>query len=385
MTEERFEPGPIFLLTSMLTVTFLSRMLLSPLLLQIRAHYELTHSQAGSLFLVISVGYSISVLLSGFVSQRLLHRNTVLLSVVVTGAAVAVLGFAPPAPIFMMALTLVGVGAGLYAPSGIAMLTDVVRSRDWGKALAIHEMGPILGFFAAPVLANVGLRFFGWRLPFLIVAAVSVLVAALFFRRARGGRIPGAPPSPRNVLAIWSIGRFWVIATFFVLAVGLEIGVYSMLPAFLVEERGIAEEFANTLVSISRLSALPLVFTSGWLADRIGSRALILTVAMVAGSATITIGIAGGVALSIAVLLQPMFVAAFFPAGLIELARVAPAERRNLTVSLVIPVANLFGAGAVPALLGYLAERGSFGAGFVAVGLLMPAATVLLKLLPDRR
>ena len=139
----------------------------------------------------------------------------------------------------------------------------------------------------------------------------------------------------------------------------------------------------NTLVGISRLTALPLVFTSGWLSDRLGAKRLIGAVAVCSGAATVAIGATGGVLLTVAVLLQPMLIAAFFPAGLIELSKIAPAETRNLTLALVIPVANLFGAGAVPSVLGHLAEGGHFGLGFVGVGGLMLAALALLPLLPD--
>lgn len=382
---ERFDAKPVLLLVTVVTITFLARMLLSPLLLQIRAHYGLTHAEGGSLFLVLSVGYSVSVLLSGFVAERLHHRGTVLASAFVVAGALALIGTGPPFALFLVGIALAGVGAGLYGPSGIAMLTGVAQSQHWGRALALHEMGPILGFFGAPVLANLALRFGDWRVPFLVVAGASVIAGALFLRKAEGGRFPGARPSPRNIVAICSVGRFWIIAVFFVLAVGLEIGVYSMLPTFLVEERGLAEATTNTLVGASRLSALVLVFTSGWLADRIGAKRLIRVVALAAGLATVTIGLGHGIPLLVAVVLQPMLVAAFFPAGLIELSHVAPAQNRNLAIALVIPVANLFGAGAVPTILGYVAELGLFGAGFVVLGILMPAATVLLRWLPEER
>ncbi len=382
MTTERFNLRPALLLAGVLTITFLSRMVLSPLLLHIRAHYELTHAQGGALFFVMSVGFSVSMLLSGFVAARLNHRRTVLTSVLVVGVAMLLLGLSPPRALFYPGLVLLGAGAGLYGPSGIAILTDTARPQHWGKALAIHEIGPILGFFGAPVLATVVLRLAGWEAVFLVVGVTSLAVAALFVRHAEGGRFPGVPPSPQNVLRIWSIGRFWIVALFFVLAVGLEIGVYSMLPTFLVELRGWSEEVTNTLVGVSRLTALILVFTSGWLADRIGTKRLILGVAISAGLATVGIGVGGGPLLVTAVIVQPMLVAAFFPAGLIELSRIAPAESRNLAIALVVPIANVFGSGVVPAVLGQLAERDLFAAGFVGVGALMLAATALLPLLP---
>lgn len=382
MATERFNLRPILLLVGALCVTFLARMLLSPLLLQIRAHYELTHGEGGMLFFIISAGYSVSMLLSGFVAQRLEHRGTVLASLLIIATALALIGFAPPLPVFYTGLVLLGAGAGLYGPSGITTLTDVAAAEHWGKALALHEIGPILGFFGAPVLAAFVVRYASWQAGFMVISAASFAVAVLFRRYAVGGRFPGAPPSLHNIVQIWSIGRFWIIALFFVLAVGLEIGVYSMLPSFLVEVRGMSETATNSLVGASRLTALALIFVSGWLADRIGARILIGIISVAAGSVTIGIGVARGQLLFVAVLLQPMLIAAFFPAALIELARVAPAQSRNLAVALVIPVANLFGSGVVPAALGYLAERGRFAEGFVMVGTLMPVAALLFLLLP---
>ncbi len=385
MTTDRLNLRPIFLLIGVLTMTFLARMLLSPLLLHVRAYYGFTHAEGGMLFFAMSVGFSLSMLLSGFVAERLNHRGTVLASAFIVGAALVLLGLGPPRPVFYGGLGLLGAGAGLYGPSGIAMLTDVAKSQHWGRALALHEIGPILGFFAAPLLATIAVRHATWQALFFLVAALSFGVAVLFLRCAEGGRFPGAPPSPRNIMQIWSVGRFWVIALFFVLAVGLEVGVYSMLPTFLVDERGLSEEVTNSLVGVSRLTALAVVFTAGWLADRFGAKRLIGVVAIGAGFATAGIGVARGPLLLAFVLFQPMVISAFFPAGLIELSRVAPAHSRNLAVALVIPVANLFGSGVFPAVLGYLAERGLFASGFVLAGLLMPAATLLLPLLPAKQ
>lgn len=385
MTEPKLYLRPILFLLSVFTLNVVARMLLSPLLLPIEEHYGLSHAEGGALFLVISIGYSVSVFFSGFVARWLLHRGTIVASGAVVAAGLLVLASAPPLPAFYVGLALVGVGTGLYGPSGIAMLTGAAHARHWGKAVAVHEIGPIVGFFAAPVLASLAIRFASWQLLFGAIAAACLAAAVLFARLAHGGRERGTPPSPRNILRIWSIGRFWIVALFFVFAIGLEIGVYSMLPTFLVEEHGMTQGFTNTLVGISRLSALALIFTSGWLADRIGAKRMIGLVSLAAGAATVGIGAGGGALLVAAVLLQPMLIAAFFPAGVTELAKIAPPESRNLAISLVIPVGNLFGAGAVPAALGYFAERGHFGAGFVAVGGLMLTALALLPLLPATR
>ena len=381
---DRFDPRPVVLLVGALFLTFVPRMLLAPLLLRVEESFALSRVESGALFFFISGGYSAAMLASGFVAARLHHRGTITVALGVVGIGLWVLAAAPTAAVFRLGLVILGAGAGLYAPSGIATLTDTVSARHWGKALGLHEIAPILGFFTAPVLVEISVRVATWRAMLIFFGAACLLSAPVYFRLARGGRFAGAAPKVRHVVSIVSQRTFWIVALFFVLAVGLEVGVYSMLPTFLVTERGLSGTAANGLVSLSRLTALLLVFSSGLLADRFGARLLIGVVCTAAGIATVLIGVSGGAILVVAVLLQPMLVAAFFPAGFIVLTGVTGAETRNLVIAMVIPLAYVFGGGVVPAGIGWLSARGRFDVGFVVVGLMMIAAVALLRALPRR-
>ncbi len=379
---ERFNARPILLLVGVLFLTFLPRMLLSPLLLRMEQTFALSRAEGGALFLFISFGFSGAMLCSGFVAERLHHRGTIVLSLTLVGLSQLLLAAAINVLMLRLGFVLLGIGAGLYTPSGIATLTGVAHARHWGKALAMHEVGPVLGFFAAPLLVNVAVQVAHWRVLFALLGLVCLVMAPTYKRVARGGRFPGAAPKPRHLLAIARHPAFWVVALFFILAAGLEVGVYSMLPTFLIVERGMSEPVANTLVAMSRLTALLLVVGSGLLADRLGAKLLIALAAISSGLATLLIGASTGAVLVVAVFLQPMLVAAFFPPGFVMMASVATDETRNLVVAMVIPIAYLFGGGLVPTVIGFLAEHGRFGTGFVIVGALMMASTAMLRTLP---
>ena len=60
--------GPILFLAGIFFLNFLGRIILAPLLPTIEKDLSLGHSEAGSLFLLISLGYFISLLGSGFVA-----------------------------------------------------------------------------------------------------------------------------------------------------------------------------------------------------------------------------------------------------------------------------------------------------------------------------
>jgi len=377
-SDKSFPIRSTLLLVGVFFMTFIGRTILSPLLLPIEHELGLTHAEGGSFFLVISVGLMLTMLFSGTLTQHLNHHITIAIAGWITGIGLFLLALSGSLFVFRIGLFLIGSGAGLYLPSGVTALTDVVPGDQWGKAIAIHELGPIFGLAAGPFFAEIALRFSDWRSLLFLLSAVSVVWSLLFIRFARGGRFHGTPPQWHELYKIMQQRQFWIIAFFFVMAIGLEMGVYSMLPAYLVDARGIDQSLVNTMVSTSRLTSLLVIFAAGWFSDKLGYRRVIAFIAVSAGLVTAMLGMRQNWALIVGVYLQPMLVSAFFPAGFTALARVSSARQRNLSVSLVIPIAYLFGGGAFPTLIGWLAELGMFGAGFVGVGVLTAAGVLLI-------
>jgi zinc transporter ZupT len=59
------------------------------------------------------------------------------------------------------------------------------------------------------------------------------------------------------------------------------------------------------------------------------------------------------------------------------IARIAPREMHNLTISFMSPIGYAVGSGLVPLFLGFLGDRLSFAAGFLIYGVLLSAAALL--------
>ena len=325
------------------------------------------------------------MLLSGFALRYLQHHACIAAAALIAGAGLFLAAASNSLVWFRTGLFLLGMGSGFYLPSGIATVTEIVRLERRGIAIAIHELGPILGLAAGPLLAEAALRTAGWRPLLHILGAVSVVLGFLYARLGQGGRFHGVSPRWNELRQILRQRNFWLIAVFFFLIIGQEAGVYSMLPAYLIADRGIDQTLVNSIVSTSRLTSLLIVFAAGWLADKFGYRWIIAVVALACGVTTAAIGFAGGWVLILAVYIQPMLISAFFPAGFLAMSTLTAAEGRDLTVSLVIPLGFLFGAGAVPAAIGRLAETGFFGLGFVIVGLTLAAGAALVPLFKVHR
>ena len=373
--------GALLFLAGIFFLNFLSRIILAPLMPAMEQDLGLSHGQAGSLFLMISAGYFITLAGSGFVSSRLNHRRTIILSTLALGLAMLLVSLGRTLGEIRAALVLVGLGAGLYLPSGIATLTTLVSQKNWGKAVAIHELAPNLGLVLAPVVSEAFLGWSSWRTILALLGLASMASGAAFVLLGRGGRFPGQAPGPAVVKVLVSRPSFWIMMSLFSLGIGASLGVYAMLPLYLVAERGFDRGWANTLIALSRISGLFMALLAGWAADRLGQRRGMETTLLTAGLATVLLGAGRESWLAAMVFLQPALAVCFFPAGFAALSRIVPPEMRNLAVSLAIPLAFLLGGGALPAGIGLMGEAGNFALGIALSGALILAGPVLVRFL----
>ncbi|MCB2188061.1 MAG: MFS transporter [Deltaproteobacteria bacterium] len=361
----------VLFLTSIFLLNFLSRLAMAPLLPVIEKDLALGHAQAGSFFLFVSLGYCTSLLCSGFVASRLGHRRTIIISGLAVGGAMLFMGSADSLLSLQLGLLALGLGGGLYLPSGIASLTELVEPRLWGRALAIHEVAPNLGFFAAPFLAEILLLWMPWRGALTTLGAVALVLAAAFWRWGQGGRERGRAPRLAALAGLVKNRAVLALTVLLVLGLGGSLAVFTMLPLYLTEFHGLPRGLANFLVGLSRLSGVGMAFVAGWASDRFGPRAALTATLVLGGLFTFLLGLADGWWLRVVMFLQPAAVVCLFPPLFASLAEsVSPAER-NLAVSLAAGLGIVVGAGLVPIGLGWLGDRGQFPLGFSIFGVLL--------------
>ena len=372
--------GPILLLTNIFFLNFISRIVFAPLLPAIEKDLGLAHVEAASLFLFLSMGYSVALLCSGFVSSRLQHRKTILLSAVAVGISLTGVAFCHGIWTIRGGLLLLGLASGLYLPSGLASLTAMVSPGHWGKAIATHELAPNLSFFVAPLLAEGLLIWFSWRGVLVFLGVCSILTGVLFSLFGKGGGFRGEAPNFLSLKTLFSERSFWIMVVLFSLGICATLGVYTMLPLFLVTQHGLERNWANTLVALSRFSGMFMAFLAGWSTDRVGPVRTMSGVLLLAGSATVLLGVLTGSWLVAMVFLQPIVSVCFFPPGFAALSAVGPASTRNVAVSMTMPVAFLVGGGAIPMGIGLMGDVGSFALGVSCTGGLILSGAVLALL-----
>jgi NNP family nitrate/nitrite transporter-like MFS transporter len=372
---------PLLSLVGTFFMNFLARIILSPLMPTIEKDLKIGHDQAGSLFFLMSFGYCAGLLAAGFVASRLKHKNTILLSSLSISVVLLLIGISRELWWIRFILFLMGVAAGLYLPSGIATLTGLVNPRHLGKAIAFHELAPNLGFILAPLLAEALLSWLSWREILMVIGVASFAMGGVFLLRGKGGDFPGQAPNWRMVRSISEEPSLWIMMIFFSLGIGSSFGVYSMMPLYLVSERGMERSWANTLIGLSRVLTVATAFVAGWFTDRLGVKRTLKMVFLTSGLAVALLGILPGPWVIWIIFLQPILATSFFPAGFAALAKIGSPHFRNVAVSFTAPVGIIMGGGVVTAGLGVMGEAGLFYLGFVLFGGFLLAGVGLVRYL----
>jgi NNP family nitrate/nitrite transporter-like MFS transporter len=362
-------------------INFTARIIFSPLMPMIEADLSLTHSDAGLLFLLISFGYFIGMLGSGFLSAAVTHKKTISLSSLAVGLTLLPISFSSDKWILFIGLFVLGLSAGLYLPSGLATLTAIIDPRQWGKAIAVHEMAPNLGFVAAPLLAEIFMFWFSWRIILMLLGLTSLLMGLANACYGKSGEFSGEPPKFGAIRVLVKQRSFLIMLILFCAGIGSFFGIYTMLPLYLVAEQGMDREMANTLVAISRIPGLAVVFVAGWATDRFGPKHTLVWIFMLTGLFTMALGFAAGYWTYVFVFIQPMIAVCFPPAALVALSLIGTPKTRNIAVSITIPFAFLIGGGILPILIGILGDAGAFGLGIVIAGGFIILASILPRFL----
>ncbi|MBU1648084.1 MAG: MFS transporter [Proteobacteria bacterium] len=358
-------------------MNFTSRVIFSPLLPIIEGEFGLGHAAAGSFFLLISGGYFFSILSSGIVSARINHINTIALSTISSGITLIALSHCSTLSGMRIGLFTLGLSAGLYLPSGLASIKQLVNPAYLARGMAVHELAPNLGFVAAPVLADLMLRSCSWQLG-LMWLGICMAGAGLFYGIAgRGGYERGKALDILTSQRILSRPEFWLLVLLFSLAICASLGIYAMLPLFLVSEQGMTPERASYFLAFSRIAALMMPLVAGWYGDRVGNRMIMAFVLLIAGLCTVLLGVISSFPwLVLLVILQPVFAVCFFPSGFAVLSALGSEGEGALAVSLCIPAAFLLGGGVFPVLIGVIGDHASIGVGFMITGTAMMAGAI---------
>jgi MFS family permease len=374
---------PLFVFWCLWFLNYSTRVCFSPILPLMEDSLSLSHAQAGSFFASLSIGYGIALLIAGRFASIWGYKRMV------------VTGFACLAPAFVafqwvesflglhILFFLLGFAVGPYIPSILPIITETYEYKHWGKAIGIHDSATSVSAFSIPILMTFGLHFLPWRDLLLFLAVASVLLPIPFWR------VSIEPKQEANQVRSRYIDflrrkSIWIMGLFFIFSAGSSLGVYSILPLYLIKERGIDFGFANTLVGISRAGGVFISIFIGFLIDHYGYRTILKLSIVATGLSTVALSLASAFPLLVIVLiLQATLTLTFFPVGFVTISKLTSLSERSMGTGVIILFGTLFGGGCTPFLLGLIADHFSFGVGILGLGILTTLVSLLVRFLEE--
>jgi NNP family nitrate/nitrite transporter-like MFS transporter len=282
---------------------------------------------------------------------------------------------------FHLLVFLMGIAAGTYLPAILPILTGTYEGRHWGKAIGFHDSAASLSILLIPIFMVFGLHFLAWRRVLLILGGACFLLPVLFWKvsiepnREAGGQRLSILDLLRKK-STWITGLLWIVSS------GSSSGLYSVLPLYLVKERGIDFNLANSLFGFSRIGGVFISILIGFLIDRFGHRRMLTLSILATGLSTIFLSLAvSAPVILVSLFLQATLSIAFFPIGFTVLSKLTTPSERALTTGLTVAIGVVFGSGIVPCLLGFTADHFSFQVGILGLGVLTAFSSLAVRCL----
>ena len=372
----------LLLFWSLWYLSFSTRTVLSPLLPLIEDNFAISHAYAGSLLFFFSAGYTIAVLLAGLLPHRIGYKRSIISSFMLLIASLCSLKYAETYYSFAAVLFFVGLGSGIYLPCAIPLITSVFGRGNWGKAIAFHETAASFSIFTIPLLSVFTLRFFHWRAFFLIMSGFIFMVVILFW---------GLSPDPRpvkekgaQISSILCRKDLWVMAVFWAFAGISSSGIYNVIPLFLVKEKGMLFETANSVFGISRLGGVFITILIGFVLDRYEVKKILLIILLSTGLSTAGLAVAQMFWLLVVMLaIQATVSVVFFPVAMVAVSKMTTLSERSVFTSIILAITVIVGSGITPVVLGAVADAWNFRIGIFVTGVLTAATGLLFRYLQE--
>jgi len=172
------------------------------------------------------------------------------------------------------------------------------------------------------------------------------------------------------------MGLLWIFSA------ASALGIYSILPLYLIKEKGMDFGFANTLLGISRAAGVIVPLSIGFMTDRFGFQVILKWSIFATGLSTICLALSSTLSLILVTLvLQALLSLAFFPVAFVAISKLTPISERSMTIGFIIAIGVIFGIGGGPFILGLVADHLSFKVGIFGLGVLTALSSQLVRYL----
>lgn len=369
----------------------LANTLITPVLPEIKNHFNLDSGEAGLMVSLASVPGVVVAPLLGLVSDRIGRRATVIPCLIVFGVGGLLGMVAPSYTLLLMARLVQGFGAAGLINLAIVILGDrhegATRSGERARAIGRNAAAITLGLAVLPALGGLLGDIGGWRAsfaPYVLAFAVAVMAARVLPRDVPVENAPPLRATLKEALPYLRDRRVAVMApvgfVLFILVFGL---VLTALPLFLDEQFGIGATARGLILGAPATASVIVALAIGRLSGRFDTWSLVMTgLALFVASFLVLSGATALVVVVLAALIYGLGEGLTIVPLQTYSTTIAPAAYRGVVVGVWVASVRA-GQSVGPWLAGRVLEWNSFSKVFLGGAVL--AGTLFLAVLSATR
>jgi len=239
----------------------------------VKQDFALSDTLANMLPMTLFVWFGVLSVPTSIMMNKLGRKRTVILSMAITLLAMLLPLIAYNFPMMLVAFGLLGIGNTIIQVSLNPLLTNVVRGDRLTSSLTLGQFIKAIAAFLGPIIAAVAAARFGnWKLVFLIFAGITVISGLwLQFTFIHENTVNQSSSSFKSSFSLLKDKTILMLFLGIILVVGVDVGLNTTIPKFLMERCNIVLEKAGlgtSLYFVARtvgtfLGAILLVKLSG--------------------------------------------------------------------------------------------------------------------------
>lgn len=389
MAGKTYPLATLALLTAINFVNYIDRSVLFAVQPLVQAEFKFNDTQYGLLTTLFFVFYMVVAPFIGIAADRYSRKWIVFTGIFLWSGATLLTAVAHSYYGLLVRHTVVAIGESSYATIAPALLADLFPEERRGRMLSIFYLAIPTGTAMGYILGGSLGHHYNWRVPFYVAALPGFLFALIFLllpepERGSSDHL-AATPSRATLRGLAHNGAFWAATLGMAMMTFALGGISVFLPKFLSQYRGMPLDRANLLLGVSiGTNGIVATLLGGWLGDRL-LRKTDAAYYLVSG-ASMALGIpAMAVALYVAgrPMMPGIVVAEFLllvSTGPLNAAIVnsVSATIRSSAIGVNLIVIHLLGDAFSPPLMGYISDRSSLPAAFLAAIVATALSAVVL-------
>jgi fucose permease len=218
----------------------------------VKQDFALSDTLANMLPMTLFLWFAILSVPTGIMMNKLGRKRTVVISMAISMIAMLLPLVSYNFPMILVAFGLLGIGNTIIQVSLNPLLTNVVRGDRLTSSLTLGQFIKAIAAFLGPIIAGVAAGSFGnWKLVFLFFAVVTVISGLwLMLTPIQEEKTSQKSSSFSGSFGLLKDGTILMLFLGIVFVVGIDVGLNTTIPKFLMERCSIPLEQAGLGTSL---------------------------------------------------------------------------------------------------------------------------------------